>query len=590
MAKIGKAVLVFSLILCTAYAQSMTVTLNKNKIGIQDLLVATVTLNGFEANPAVHTADFKQARSPETSTQIALSGAQVKRTITYSIFLRPVKTGTCTIQAVIAGSHKKGPFQVEVVDGSLNQQQQQQNPFNDPFFQDPFKRFFGRQQKQITKDDIFVVIIPSKRKCIKNEVVILDTILYTRIQVRYGIEKEADLKGFIVESLNKEFPTTTENVPNKGVYNRKVVKRRLISPITSGVKKISGDVMNVLVSSGFFGSGQRYSIPSNPVTITVADFPAARRPKGFLGNVGNFTIEYKVDKKSLQARTPATLAVTVKGQGNFKSLSIPDIVIDNPALEVRKSGIKDNYSATDSGYRGEKSVEYYVIPIHKGTYTLPAFSFSFFDSSKSDYIVLHKQMIRLSVSEGEKEEVTIVRYGGSGEEMDLVSKDIRYIKEGGLTIFKGLLIKRVPVYAIKALCILCIALAFLYNYYMGKYKGRENIFIKNKMYFKTKKELRNINKKIEKADDELLFKRIERAVLAYLTDKLQLNKGSSVYDIKRKLDSANIDTSPFEKLFEIIKLCQSHQYSPEESSVQQREVITDIEHSINKIEEMKLDL
>jgi len=249
-------------------------------MGVKDQIQVDYTIRDAPnlrsiANPKFE--DFQIVAGPfsRQSSNVTVSGNKMVQSVsvTYSYILQPKKTGTLTIPSTIAKdangqSYQSNDLKVEVVNGSLARKQQPSqptDPFDDPFFQDPFAAMAQAQQQQriammrqrqknaqqqqqapssasdVDMNDIyknlFMRVSADKTKVHVGEQITVTYKLYTRIPMNAGISKLPSLNGF----WTQDFEITkggavkpVEETINGKVYQVFTVKKSALFPQQTG--------------------------------------------------------------------------------------------------------------------------------------------------------------------------------------------------------------------------------------------------------------------------------------------------------------------------------------------------------------------
>ncbi len=151
-------------------------------------------------------------------------------------------------------------------------------------------------------------------------------------------------------------------------------------------------------------SGRPVTVGSDPIELVVRDLPAGK-PSDFSGLVGDFGMESTLEPTDLKTGDSATLTIRVSGEGNVQR--IPDIRIpelafartycDQPVLETTED---------EDGIGGAKTMKWALVPEKAGTLSIPPITLSFFNPDAERYTTLKTPAYTLSVSPGEKPEMT----------------------------------------------------------------------------------------------------------------------------------------------------------------------------------------
>lgn len=214
-----------------------SVNASAQKMGVKDQLQVDYTIQDAPNLRSIATPrfeDFEVVAGPfsRQSSNVSIVGNKMVQStsVTYSYILQPKKTGTLTVPSTSAKdasgeTYQSNSLSIQVVNGSLARQQRQQShdPFDDPFFQDPFaamrqqqlarQRALAAQQpqqqapsspvaadgsvdmKEIYKN-LFMRVTADKTKVHLGEQITVTYKLYTRIPMNAAISKLPSLNGF----------------------------------------------------------------------------------------------------------------------------------------------------------------------------------------------------------------------------------------------------------------------------------------------------------------------------------------------------------------------------------------------------------
>lgn len=145
-----------------------------------------------------------------------------------------------------------------------------------------------------------------------------------------------------------------------------------------------------------FGSIQRHDVTLHApaITLDVKALPTKTRPADFTDAVGHFTFTANADTNHVQTGEPITLALTVKGIGNFDRVNVAGI----PESTDWKTYSPN--SEVVNGSEPEKIFKQPIVPLHAGPSTIPATSFSYFDPDAAKYVTLDTAPIAVDVAPG----------------------------------------------------------------------------------------------------------------------------------------------------------------------------------------------
>jgi hypothetical protein len=180
------------------------------------------------------------------------------------------------------------------------------------------------------------------------------------------------------------------------------------------------------------------------VDITVRDLPDPSRDQdrdqfqgqAFSGMVGRFEIKGSLDKSEVSEGDSVTLSVTVSGAGNLMDAPEPQIVVPD-TFKVYKDAPEDRIQLDETGYSGEKTFRWALVPMARGEFVLAPVTLVYFDVSLEAHRMIQTAPLPLVVLPSKEEGAVIGEEPGvSGalpefekKHVDFVGKDILPLKE-----------------------------------------------------------------------------------------------------------------------------------------------------------------
>ena len=399
-------------------------------------------------------------RGPSFKGFSVLSGPNVSHQQGMSIIngqvSRNVSTGfTYIIQADVEGTFNVGSaycsvdgkrvtcqgFTIRVEKGST--QAQQQNAYGSAPNQS--RRQPAQQPAQSSNIDsksLFARASISKNNPYQGEQVILTYKIYTQVSLsQYQIDKLPGNKGFWSEDLTKD--------GNVRQYEETVDGRRyMVAEIRRGalfaqengkltIEPLDLDVLALvqrqrqrtgtlwdLFDDPFFNPTQAVEkhLRTNSINLRVKPLPEA--PSGFNGAVGSFSAKAETDTREVRANEAITYRLTISGAGNLMLIDAP--TIDFPKVfEVYDPQINDHITRNSNGISGSRTFEWILIPRNQGDYTIPAFSFVYFDPNTGRYVTKKVDAIPVHINKGDPKSMKNVT--SSKSDVKLLNSDINYI-------------------------------------------------------------------------------------------------------------------------------------------------------------------
>jgi len=536
--------------------------------------------------------------STNMSTQII--NGQVTQSVfyTYNYTLQATNTGKFTIPAASATIRNKTytspAVTIEVVADTRNQGNQQAGQAGQS----------QGTQPGINSDDLFARVEVDRTQVYKGEQIFAVIKIYTRVNLaRLGEMKMPSFGGF----WNQEIPTPEqiglERVNYRGqIYNMGVIRKSILVPQQTGTividpfeiecyvnvqKKRQRSPFDDFFSDSFFGSYETLSkkITSPRVEIQVRPFPPGQ-PAGFTGAVGTFSLTAVPDKTEVKTNEAISLKVNIKGKGNLKLIEMPAIRF--PAdLEVYDPKITDNIEAGENGISGSKTFEYLIIPRHAGTFTIPAWSFSYLDPAAGQYRTYTSEALTLNISKGEGEtDPTIISTPGK-EDIRVIGQDIRFIKTGNahLTRSNRIFATSPGFYFVYILLILFLVLTLGYFRYQNKNQADIEGTRFRKAISLSRKKLGKARVHLGSGQHEQFMETLLKGLWGYLSDKFNLELSElNRESITGLLSAKEVPEIIIEDLIKTIDQAEFLRYAPSPGEGDYQKLLEQSENIIIQIE------
>ena len=521
---------------------------------------------------------YGPSTSSQTSMQIINGKMSQSSSYTYTFTLMAQKTGTFTIPpaSIVANgdTYKSQSVKIQVVAASGNRQSQQQG---------------GSQRQQratpsppnstsISASDLFMTATASRTRVYEQEAILVTFKVYTLVNLTQLDGKLPSLDGFQIQEIelprNKEF--TTENY-NGRIYHTVVWSQYVLFPQKSGDLVIPAVTYEGVVvqqnramdpiEAFFNGTGGLVEVKKKISTpqLTIHVSPLPDKPADFSGAVGQFTMTSSVSTDSLKANDALTLKLNIKGVGNMKLISAPEIAFPKD-FETYDAKVNDNFSLTRAGLSGTREFEYLAVPRHGGTYTIPAARFVYFDTASQTYKTLTSEPFTIRVGKGAGGSGSSVSdYTNVQQDVKELNQDIRYIKTGHatprnnsdnmLTSWKYWLLYLLP------LIIFFVILAVGHkhikdNANIAKARGKKA----NKV---AKRRLKAAAKYLSQHNQNEFYDEVMRALWGYIGDKLNIAQAHlNKENISAELEQKQVDQSLTEQFIQTLNQCEYARYAP----------------------------
>jgi len=399
----------------------LVATASRYAIGLnQDIRVQfACNASGRNFSPPDWNADWTVLAGPSVSQSTTIVQGQMRMELAYQFVLRPKRTGTLTI----------GPAQIQVNGSAISSK-----PLSIEVAQaEPSE---GGSSKKAPAPALYR-IEASRNSVYVGEPLLLDYVYYSQGTVQQvNAQDEVEWKGYYKRELDipdagKQGRRTLDGIP----YQWSLEKRFMVIPqiaeaSLTGALSLEG----VALSGGYardpFGwpvqRGARFSERRPAPSIEVKPLPERDRPADFSGAVGQYTLSATLDTDHPDPGSPVKLRIEVKGQGNLGLVELerPELPALVESFEPERG---ERLNLGSNGFSGSKWIEILLIPRHKGVYTIPAISFSYFDPQKATYVVLESEPLQFELEVGSTAETPSSQ--GAKESVTTLAEDIRYVRK-----------------------------------------------------------------------------------------------------------------------------------------------------------------
>lgn len=185
-----------------------------------------------------------------------------------------------------------------------------------------------------------------------------------------------------------DFPFDTGSISNvtvSGAQFRRYTYHRAMFPLLPGSYAVPAATLQYTLPDGddYFNPPRTFTTTSFAAAFTALALPAAGRPVGFSGAVGEFRDTLSTDGSSLRVGDPFTVTMRVSGVGNLRLLTRPALQIDWAAMVPGAERVF--WDSTGSVVRGAKEFDWVVTPRIPGDMVLPAVRYDFFNPTTRRY-------------------------------------------------------------------------------------------------------------------------------------------------------------------------------------------------------------
>ena len=591
-------VLLFCGITASGQDISFTASVSKNPVAVGEQFEVVFSLNGnAESFDPPSFNGFQVLSGPSQSTSMTSINGRTSMSFSLSYVLAAVKEGELTIKSasITAGGkqYKSKAIKVKVTKGSSTGQSNQSASGQQA-------RARGNEGNSTDiSDQLFIRAVANKTNVYQGEQLAVTYKLYANVDITgNNMDKMPDFNGFWSQEIKRsnQYVDWQQEIYNGVRYNVATLKEVILFPQRFGKLSLDPLAMSFVVRQrvptddpieAFFGAYKevKYNVKSSPVTINVKQLPEAGKPAGFEGAVGNFGMGVGLDRTEVKANEAINYTVKISGSGNLKLLKAPSVTF--PAdIEKYDPKITDLIKESMNGVSGTREYTFLLIPRHEGNYKIRPFEFSYFNPETKKYVTLSSNEFELKVAKGAPGSNVTALGPGNQQEVKMLDKDIRYIKNSEPNLVKAGdgFYGSVLYYILLAAGPLAFVSAFFYRkWYRSRNKDHEAVRSRNANKVAIR-HLASAQKHMQAGERLNFYEAIYKGLYGYLSDKLNIAAADlNRENIRERLLSRNINPALVGQLTETLDLCEMARYAPV-SGISEQEVFNKAKGIINDIE------
>lgn len=447
---------------------------------------------------------------------------------------------------------------------------------------------------KITANDLFIKVTANKRRVHEQEPILLTYKVYSLVDLTQLEGKMPDLTGFHSQEvpLPQQKSFHLERVNGK-TYRAVTWSQYVMYPQMTGNLQIPSITFKGIVVQqnrsvdpfeAFLNGGSGYvEVHRNIVApgLTVQVDPLPTKPTGFSGGVGKFNISAQLTKKEVKAGDPVTLRVVVGGNGNLKLIKQPEVNFPKD-FDKYDAKVTDKTKLTSTGVGGNMIYDFLFVPRNQGTYTIPAVSFTYYDTDLNTYKTIRTQSFKLIVDKGDGNSTSADYDVQKANDIhDIMSgkceqRQVGNFFFGSTSWWISLLL---PLITFVVLLVIFRKRA-LDHADVVKMRGKKA----NKI---ARKRLKKASKLMFQGKSEAFYDEVLRALWGYVGYKLnipveQLNRDN----ITEKLQSHEVDDAIIGKFISALDTCEFERYAPGDASGNMEKTFNSAMTAIEEIEEV----
>lgn len=313
-----------------------------------------------------------------------------------------------------------------------------------------------------------------------------------------------------------------------------------------------------------------------PVKIKVLPLPEGA-PEGFSGMVGNYSFAAEIDKTNLKVGDALTLSITIKGDGKPGTITDPKLPDFSefrsvpPESKIAKKIASGKTITT-------KQITAFLYPKRKGTFEIPAISYSWFNPGKKKYETATTGPWTIEVEKGDMQTV-LAPVTASGEikgatkqEIETLGSDIRFIKDVPQKTFSAPLYRN-PFYLILVLfAIPFYVVSLLLLKRNRKRHSDAGLMRQSKASKNFKQAIAQAESALKASDSKAFYAAIETALIGYLSDCTNLEFRGMVKSARTDaLQGKKVDAKVIDEIEKWLEKCSSARFMPSVDSTRTTE-------------------
>lgn len=223
----------------------------------------------------------------------------------------------------------------------------------------------------------------------------------------------------------KSFQTNMESI-NGVRYFTIVLREEVCFAQRTGQVQLDPYYVSLLFRRDIFNQFRKETY-SNALKIEVKKIPGGSSVD-FNGLVGEFSMTGEISNTHVLMGDAIDIKITIDGNGNMQDLGLIELKVPEE-FDQYDPEIEDRTSVSSGGIKGKIEYNFVVRPTHYGTYTIPGYSFQYFDLKKKKMKTAKIDDFVIEVDKRENMDIDPIK-------KTLENTDIQYIEEKSSGFFE----------------------------------------------------------------------------------------------------------------------------------------------------------
>ncbi|MFY9225768.1 MAG: BatD family protein [Blastocatellia bacterium] len=213
--------------------------------------------------------------------------------------------------------------------------------------------------------------------------------------------KPAEIPAF-ANFLNKEIPLSKQSADYKEVlinnrpYASQIIHQFNLFPTTSGKLTIPSLTYS-MIAGNTSQKSKSLTAKTTPISFPVIALPSQNQPAEFSGLVGKSKLNVSLKDSETSVGVPTKLLIEVENEGNLELISPPPNPTTQSDLKLY-SAKPVKLTDVEKKFSNKARWEVEVIASKEGKFTIPPFSFAYFDPELKKYEVIETKPLSLQVT------------------------------------------------------------------------------------------------------------------------------------------------------------------------------------------------
>lgn len=448
---------------------------------------------------------------------------------------------------------------------------------------------------QISNNDVFIDVTPSRTKIKEQEAVLLTYKVHTKLNVGLSqtqLTNQPDFKGMISQEIalpDNQIQTQLEQ-RNGITYRTGTILQYVIFPQKSGILDIPSLSFDLTIlqqrepmslADAFFNGGGNIGVQIKrkvpTLKLQVEPLPEPK-PEQYNGAVGSFTIEGHLLNKEIKTNDIMTYRLEVSGVGNLKLITPPEMHLPKD-FETYDIKTTENIEITPQGFKGKIIYDYIFVPQNIGHFEIPSLNFTFYDPKNNTYKTLHTQAQIIDVKKGKNSSSDI------NKQLSQIQSDIRTIHTSKeITDVKPFTTWGTLKYFTLQVLLLMLFIGFvIYDKTViqkSRFTSSQHL---SKIQKEALKQLESINKENASMKDSEYYAALNQCLMDFISKATKISRaGLNTNNIKEYLSDRQMTPELILSITKLIETLQYAQYAPIQLN-KRKELHTEVLNTIKNI-------